>query len=165
MRSPGPQPIGLRRNRRRWPLALARAGAVALLLLVLLHLLFLALAGLSLPWPQSIAALRGLLPEEAAAGGPLVAWLFVLPALACAAALWSVASRLAALLFLLVSLWEFRGWLRGLEQQAAEGAAGGSGLAYLGAMVAFIALCAAFLALLGALAADRSGGRLDGRFG
>ncbi len=158
----GPKPLGLRRSKRRWAFTLARFGAVTLFALVAVHIVFRhVIADESPPWANGVRALHDLLLADVDAGG-LAGWIFVVLALVCAMALWSSASRLAALLFFAVSLWD--AWWRIFElgQRAQEGL-GYAFMPYFGALVAFISLFAAVLALVGSLFADRAGGgRIDG---
>ncbi|MFC3228733.1 hypothetical protein ACFOGJ_15925 [Marinibaculum pumilum] len=158
----GPKPLGLRRSKRRWAFSLTRFGAVTLFALVLVHLAFLyVVADQSPAWAHGMRAVQDLLLADAGARG-LAGWLFVILALLCAVALWSAASRAAALLFFGVSLWDAWWRIWELEQRAQSGL-GYEFLPYFGALVAFIALFASVLALIGSLFADRSGGsRIDG---
>jgi len=164
----GPKPIDLRRSKRRWAFALARFGAVMLGLLVVLHLLFLFLdAGQSPAWHHGIAVLATLLPGGAGGGwgiaGGLAGWIYVLLAFGCAVALWTVASRAAALVFLGAVLWEAWARIRELGMLPTDGSVNPT-MAYFGALVAFLALFIALLTLVGTVFADRSGaGGVDGR--
>lgn len=158
----GPKPLGLRRSKRRWAYTLARFGAVTLVALVIVHLAFLyAVADQSPAWAHGMRAVQDLLLADVGAQG-LAGWIFVILALLCAGALWSSASRVAALLFFGVSLWDAWWRIWELEQRAQSGL-GYAFLPYFAALVAFIALFAAILALIGSLSADRSGAsRIDG---
>lgn len=166
----GPRPIDLRRGRRRWAWVLARFGAAFLGFLILLHLVFLFLgvflfleAGQSPTWRHGIAGLAGLFPEVGGWSVLAADGLSLLIAFACMAALWSAASRVAALLFLGAALYETWRRLGDLAQISAAGN-GNPTLAYLGTLLALLSLFVALLALTGALFADRSSaGGLDGR--